>query len=104
MERDERRCLSACNGASTCYAYTDENGQAETRVTVEAVGTANISATLAPASYAPAKMVQSAVSGTSSAKDLALLVPKVWVVQRATVDVPLTARLLTNSVALSARP
>jgi hypothetical protein len=93
--------LSACNGAATCYAYTDDSGQAETRVTVGAVGTANISATLAPASYAPPKMVQSAVSGTSSAKDLALLVPKVWVAQGATVDVPFTARLLTNGVALS---
>ena len=93
--------LSACNGASTCYAYTDESGQSETRVTVGAVGTANISAALAPASYSPAKMVQSAVSGTSSAKDLALLVPKVWVTQGAAVDVPLTARLLTNGVALS---
>ncbi len=93
--------LTACNGASTCYAYTDESGQAETRVTVGAVGAANISAALAPASYSPAKMVQSAVSGTSSAKDLALLVPKVWVAQGATVDVPFTARLLTNGVALS---
>jgi len=83
--------LSACNGAATCYAYTDDSGQAETRVIVGAVGTANISATLAPASYAPPKMVQSAVSGTSSAKDLALLVPKVWVVQGATVDVPFSA-------------
>jgi hypothetical protein len=93
--------LSACNGAAACYAYTDDSGQAETRVTVGAVGTANISATLAPASYAPPKMVQSAVSGISSAKDLALLVPKVWVTQGATVDIPLTARLLTNGVALS---
>jgi hypothetical protein len=93
--------LSACNGAASCYAYTDESGQVETRVTVGAVGTTNVSATLAPASYTPAKLVQAAASGTSSAKDLALAVPKVWVVQGATVDVPLTARLLANGTPLS---
>jgi hypothetical protein len=40
--------------------------------------------------------VQTAVSGTSSAKDLSILSPKAWVAQGATVDVPLTARLLAN--------
>jgi len=93
--------LSACSGASTCYAFTDESGQVETRVTVGATGTATISATLAPASYSPPKLVQASVSGTSSAKDLALVSPKVWVVQGATVDVPFTARLLANGIPVS---
>ena len=93
--------LSACSGASACYAFTDESGQVETRVTVGAIGTANISATLAPASYTPPKLVQASVSGTASAKDLALVSPKVWVVQGATVDVPLSARLLANGLPLS---
>jgi hypothetical protein len=93
--------LSACSGASTCYAYTDESGQVETRVTVGATGTTNIAATLAPGSYTPAKLVRASVGGTSSAKDLALLAPKVWVVQGASVDVPFTARLLANGAPLS---
>jgi hypothetical protein len=93
--------LSACNGASTCPALTDESGQAETRVTVGAVGTITITASLAPASYSPPKTVQATVSGTSSAKDLALFAPKVWVAQGATVDVPFTARLLANGAPLS---
>jgi IPT/TIG domain-containing protein len=93
--------LSACSGASACYAFTDESGQVETRVTVGAIGTANISATLAPASYSPPKLVQASVNGTASAKDLALVSPKVWVVQGATVDVPFTARLLANGIPLS---
>ena len=41
------------------------------------------------------------MSGTSSAKDLALFAPKVWVAQGATVDVPFTARLLANGAPLS---
>ncbi|HST12504.1 MAG TPA: IPT/TIG domain-containing protein, partial [Terriglobales bacterium] len=93
--------LSACSGASTCYAYTDESGQVETRVTVGTTGTSNISATLAPGSYTPAKLVQASVGGTTSAKDLALVAPKMWVVQGATVDIPFTARLLANGVPLS---
>jgi hypothetical protein len=93
--------LSVCNGAANCYSYTDESGQVETRVTVGATGTTNVSATLAPASYTPAKLVQASVSGTTSAKDLALAVPKVWVVQGATADIPFTARLLANRVPLS---
>jgi hypothetical protein len=92
--------LTSCNGAAACSVLTDESGRAETRVRAGAVGTAYITATLAPASYSPAKLVQAAVSGNSSAKDLSILSPKVWVAQGATVDVPLTARLLANGTAL----
>ena len=93
--------LSACNGAATCYAFTDESGQLETRVSIGAVGTTTISAALAPASYTPPKTVQVSIGGTSSAKDLALFSPKVWVMQGATLDIPLTARLLSTGVPLS---
>jgi hypothetical protein len=41
------------------------------------------------------------VSGTSSANDLAVSCPKVQVAQGATVDVPLTARLLANGAPVS---
>jgi hypothetical protein len=43
------------------------------------------------------------VSGTSSTTDLALFKPKVWVAKGATVDVALTARLLSNGNPLSGR-
>jgi hypothetical protein len=42
--------------------------------------------------------VQLSINGTSSAKDLALFSPKVWVTQGATLDIPFTARLLSNGV------
>lgn len=93
--------LSACSGATTCSVVTDESGLVETRVTIAAAGATTITATLAPASYAPPKLVQATISGTSSAKDLALLTPKVWVSQGATVDIPFTARLLANGTPLS---
>ena len=93
--------LSACNGATTCSVLTDESGWAETRVTPATVGASTITATLAPASYTPAKFVQATVSGTSSAKDLALLTPKVWVTQGATIDIPFRARLQSNGLPLS---
>jgi hypothetical protein len=93
--------LSACNGATTCSVVTDESGLAETRVTPATVGATTITASLAPASYTPPKYVQATVSGTSSAKDLALLTPKVWAAHGATVDIPFSARLQANGVALS---
>ena len=90
--------LSACNGQTTCSVFTDESGQVETRVTIGAVGTTTITAALAPASYTPSKTVQLSIGGTSSAKDLPLLSPKIWVIQDATLDIPLAARLLSNGV------
>ncbi len=93
-----RAGLSACNGASTCLVVTDESGQTETRVTIGAVGATTITATLAPASYSPPKAVQVSINGTSSAKDLVLSSPKVWVLQGATLDIPLTARVLASGV------
>ncbi|PYX34147.1 MAG: hypothetical protein DMG81_20350, partial [Acidobacteria bacterium] len=93
-----RAGLSACGGASTCYGFTDDSGQMETRVLIGATGATTITATLAPASYSPPKSVQVSISGTASAKDLSLLSPKVWVMQGATLDIALTARLLATGV------
>jgi len=93
--------LSACNGAATCYGFTDESGQVETRVSIGAVGVTTVTAALAPASYTPPKTVQVSIGGTSSAKDLALFSPKVWVIQGTTLDILFTARLLSNGVPLS---
>ena len=88
--------LAACNGASACTVFTDQSGRASTFVTVLAPGTTLITAQLAPASYSPAKQAQIVISGTSSALDLALTTPRIWVVQGATIDVPLAVRALSN--------
>jgi len=88
--------LTACNGTSSCTVLTEDSGKVETRVDVGATGTATITATLAPASYSPPKLVQTVISGSSTASDLSLFSPRVWVAKGATVDVPLTARLLSN--------
>lgn len=93
--------LSACSAASTCSVVTDEGGLAETRVGIAATGVTTVTATLAPGSYSSPKLVQATISGTSSAKDLALLTPRAWVVQGATADLPFTARLLANGTPLS---
>ena len=93
--------LTACKGSSSCYVFSDESGKLETRVDVGAIGASTITATLAPASYSPPKSVQATVSGTSSATDLAIFTPKVWVAKGTTVDVPLTTRLLSNGIPVS---
>ena len=95
--------LTACNGASSCTALTDDSGRVETRVDVGATGTATITATLAPASYSPPKLVQTVSSGSSSASDLSLFSPRTWVAKGSTVDVPLTARLLSNGAPVSGK-
>ncbi|HVO81434.1 MAG TPA: IPT/TIG domain-containing protein [Terriglobales bacterium] len=87
--------LGACAGASSCTLLTDESGQVSTRVTVLSAGTMTITAALAPASYDPAKSVQTGLQGTSSALDIALTSPYVWIAQGASLDVPLTARVLS---------
>lgn len=88
--------LTVCGGAASCSVTTDEQGKTESRVDVGAPGTATVTATLAPASYSPAKFVQTVISGTSSANDISMFSPKSWVLKGTTVDVAVTARLLAN--------
>ncbi len=95
--------LAACGWAASCTLLTDESGQVSTRVMVLSANTMTITAALAPASYNPAKIVQTTLQGTSSALDLALTSPYVWIAQGVTLDVPLTARVLSNGAPLSGR-
>jgi hypothetical protein len=88
--------FSACNAATSCTVLTDQGGQASTQMTVLSAGTMTISAELAPASYTPPQQVQTTLFGTSSASDLSLLSPNAWIAQGAAVNVPLTARVLSN--------
>src|SRR5205814_486511 len=56
-----------------------------------------------PASYTAPQQVQTTLLGVSSALDLVLASPFAWIAQGATVDVVLTARVLSNGVPLAGR-
>jgi len=90
--------FSLCGGASSCTVLSDASGFASTFATVLTAGVMNITAELAPASYQPPQSVQATLLGTSSAADVGLAPQFAWIAQGATVDVPLTARLLSNGV------
>jgi hypothetical protein len=53
---------------------------------------------LAPGSLKAPKSVQTTLLGISSSTDISLVSPFAWIAQGATVDIPLTARLLSNGV------
>ncbi|MFY9561381.1 MAG: Ig-like domain-containing protein [Terriglobales bacterium] len=90
--------LSACGGGSRCSALSDEAGVTSTQVTPTATGTSTITAALAPASYNPPQSKQATVVGTQSALDLGAVAPTKWIAQGATLDVPLTVRVLSQGV------
>jgi hypothetical protein len=87
--------LSACAGASTCSAISDESGIASTWVTPGATGNAVITATLAPGVYSPAQSVGATLSATSSSSDIGVTTPNLWIAQGASLSVPLTARVVS---------
>ncbi|HYA24262.1 MAG TPA: IPT/TIG domain-containing protein [Terriglobales bacterium] len=93
--------FSACSGASTCTVITDDSGQASTFVTPLSAGTITVTAQLAPASYSPAKQVQTTLAADSSSLELALVPQTAHIAQGATESVPLTARVLSNGNPLS---
>jgi hypothetical protein len=95
--------FAACGGGGSCTLLSDESGQVSTRVTVLNAGVMTISAVLAPASYTAPQQVQTTLLGVSSALDLVLASPFAWIAQGATVDVVLTARVLSNGVPLAGR-
>jgi hypothetical protein len=88
--------LSACGGASSCRASSDQNGIAATMLTPAAIGVSTITATLAPGVYSSSPSVSVSLNATESASDLGVLTPYLWIAQGATVSVPLTARVLSN--------
>lgn len=88
--------LSACGGASSCTVVSDLSGNAATFVTPGAVGAATITATLAPGVYSPPKSATTTLNGTESASDIGTSTPYIRISQGATVNVPLTVRVLSN--------
>ena len=90
--------LSACGWATSCLALTDESGEASTQVMPTAVGTSIITAKLAPQVFSSPQTQQATLVGIESALDIAGAPPTQWVAQGATIDVPLTARVLNLGV------
>lgn len=95
--------LSVCAGAASCTVLTDQSGAASTFMTVLSAGVLTLTAKLAPASYANPQQVQTALLGTTSALDLVLNTPLVWISQGAIVSLPVDARVLSNGVPVSGK-
>ena len=93
--------LSACTGASSCTVMTDQSGNANSSLTPSKAGVANITATLAPGIYNPAKSVSATLNATESGLDIGALTPFLWISQGATASIPLTARVLSAGVPLN---
>jgi hypothetical protein len=88
--------LDACAGTALCSVLSDESGRVSTFVRVQAASTITVTAVLAPASYSPPSTAQTTVVGSSSATDIALLQARQSIAQGASLDLPLTARVLAN--------
>jgi hypothetical protein len=95
--------FTACGGASSCTVLSDDSGAVSTRITPLTLGTSTITASLAPASYNPPKIVQTPLVATSSALDLGAVSPYQYLALGATLDVPLSARVLSNGAPLSGK-
>jgi hypothetical protein len=95
--------FAACGGAATCTVLSDDSGMVSTRVTPLTVGASTITASLAPASYNPPKIVQATLLATSSVLDIGAVSPNQFLAIGATLDVPLSARVLSSGVPVSGR-
>jgi hypothetical protein len=93
--------LSACGGASSCSAISDESGNASTWISPAATGSSAITATLAPGAYASSKSVSATVVGTSAPLDIGITQTYSWVAAGATVALPVTARVMDGTAPIS---
>ena len=88
--------FSACGGAAACTVLSDLSGMAYTFMTVLSANVMTLTAKLAPASYTNPQQVQATLLGISSALDLSLTTPAIWVAEGATVSWPITVRVMVN--------
>jgi hypothetical protein len=93
--------LSVCRGASTCSVTTDQSGDAATWLVPIAPGVATITATLAPAANSSAQSVSGTLNAIESASEIGVLTPYLWIAQGATINVPITARVLSNGAPMN---
>ena len=95
--------LSACGGATSCTVLSDDAGQAQTFVTPLSNTTFTITASLAPTSYPNPKTQIATLQATSSSLNIAVVSPYRWIAQGATINVPLTAQVLSYGSPQSGR-
>jgi len=95
--------FSACGGGPSCAVLTDQSGQAATGLTVLTNGGITITAQLAPASYANPQQVQTTIVGRSTALDISLSPAFAFMAQGATLNLPITARILSNGSPVSGK-
>jgi hypothetical protein len=88
--------LSACGGANARSAFTDESGAASTWVTAGSSAVATITATLAPGAYASSPSVAATLVTSSSGMSVSATPAFFFASQGATLNVPLTARVVNN--------
>ncbi len=91
--------LTTCAGSSSCSVLTDESGEASTWVTGVALGQSTITAALAPLAESPPQTQQATLVNTESTLDLAAVMPRRWIAQGATANVPLSVKALNMGVA-----
>jgi hypothetical protein len=92
-----------CGGAASCTVFSDDSGDVSAGVTVLSTGNTVVTAKLAPASYTTPQAVQTTILGTQSTLDLAMIFPYQFIAQGATVDVPLSVRVLSNGAPLAGK-
>jgi IPT/TIG domain len=93
--------FSACSGGNSCTVLSDQDGQASSFVTVLTDNVMTISVRLAPSSYPSPQQVQTTLVGSESALDIALVPQTTSITLGASVNLTLTARVLSNGSPLS---
>jgi hypothetical protein len=83
--------------------FSDDSGDVSAGVTILSPGNTVVTAKLAPASYTTPQAVQTTILGTQSTLDLAMIFPYQFIAQGATVDVPLSVRVLSNGIPIAGK-
>jgi len=86
--------LDPCDGATSCSVFSNDSGQVAVNVGFTQVGTGQVTAQLAPASYVSPSTAVATLTGVSSNLDIALIGQLTTVEQGTIVTVPLLARVL----------
>ena len=93
--------FSACSGGNSCTVLSDQDGQASSFVTVLTDNVMTITVQLAPGSYPSPQQVQTTLVGSESALDIALVPQTTSIMLGASVNLTLTARVLSNGSPLN---
>ncbi len=92
-----------CGGGGSCTVLSDDSGDVSAFVTVLSTGATAITAKLAPASYSTPQQAQTTIQGMQSTLDLSMILPYQYIAQGATVDIPLSVRVLSNGTPVTGK-